>query len=62
MEAGTAERILQTKGERMMSWYSDGEPFDEYDDPYCVWRQQNGIECGYSAEECRRCEEERNAE
>ena len=23
---------------RQMSWYSDKESFNEYDDPYCVWK------------------------
>ena len=35
-----------------MSWYSDGEKFDEYDDPYCIWRKCEG---GESKEECERC-------
>ena len=35
-----------------MSWYSDGEPFDEYDDPYC---EQIHCEGGDSYEQCRRC-------
>ena len=33
-----------------MSWYSDGDPFDEYDPPWC-----RGCECGNSYEECKRC-------
>ena len=39
-----------------MSWYSDKEPFNEYDDPYCVWKSTaNGGKCGKSKEECDRC-------
>ena len=41
-----------------MSWWTDREPFDEYDPPYCA-------ECsgGNSYEQCKRCEEEHdNAE
>ena len=52
---------------RQMSWYSDKESFNEYDDPYCVWKSTaNGGKCGNSKEECDRClnrhreEEERN--
>lgn len=33
-----------------MSWYSDGDPFDEYDPPWC-----RGCEGGNSYEECKRC-------
>ena len=33
-----------------MSWYSDGEPFDEYDPPYC--ERCSG---GTSYEECQAC-------
>lgn len=33
-----------------MSWYSDGEPFDEFDPPFC-----EDCERKVSAEECRRC-------
>ena len=44
-----------------MSWYSDGEPFDEYDPPFC-----SDCEGGESYEQCQRCkkrhEEEENAE
>lgn len=35
-----------------MSWYSDKEPFDEYDPPWC--RNCKG---GNSYEECKRCTE-----
>ena len=52
---------------RKMSWYSDKESFNEYDDPYCVWKSTaNGGKCGNSKEECDRClnrhreEEEQN--
>jgi len=39
-----------------MSWYSDGEPFNEWDDPYCIWKSMaNGGKCGNSKEECDRC-------
>ena len=39
-----------------MSWYSDKESFNEYDDPYCVWKSTaNGGKCGNSKEECDRC-------
>lgn len=33
-----------------MSWWSDGEPFDEFDPPYC-----ENCEGGDSYEECQRC-------
>lgn len=36
-----------------MSWYSDGERFDEYDPPYC--RNCKG---GNSKEECDRCQKQ----
>jgi len=36
----------------MMSWYSDGEPFDEWDPPYC-----SRCSGGNSYEECKRCQE-----
>lgn len=35
-----------------MSWYSDQEPFDEYDPPYC-----KNCKGGNSKEECDRCAE-----
>ncbi len=35
-----------------MSWYSDGEKFDEHDDPYCVWKKCTK---GNSKEECDKC-------
>ena len=39
-----------------MSWYSDGDRFDEYDDLYCVWKSMaNGGKCGKTKEECDRC-------
>ena len=39
-----------------MGWYSDKESFNEYDDPYCVWKSTaNGGKCGNSKEECDRC-------
>lgn len=39
-----------------MSWHSDNERFNEWDDPYCVWRSKatNG-KCGKTKEECDRC-------
>lgn len=43
-----------------MSWYSDGEDFDEYDPPKCERCKR-----GFSAEECRACnrmDEEMEAE
>lgn len=40
-----------------MSWYSDKEPFNEYDPPYCKYC--NG---GSSYEECKNCKEEHNRE
>ena len=41
---------------KTMSWWSDKEPFDEFDDPYCVWKSMaNGGKCGQSKEECDRC-------
>ncbi len=33
-----------------MSWYSDGEPFDEYDPPFCA-----NCRGGNSYEECEAC-------
>ena len=38
-----------------MSWYSDREPFDEYDPPYCKY-------CSIipTAEYCRECQKERD--
>ena len=33
-----------------MSWWSDGEPFDEYDPPWC-----ENCDGGDSYEECQRC-------
>ena len=46
-----------------MSWYSDKEPFNEYDDPYCVWKSMaNGGKCGRSKEECDRCMENHRRE
>lgn len=39
-----------------MSWYSDKEKFNEYDDPYCIWRSRiNNGKCGKTKEECDRC-------
>lgn len=39
-----------------MSWYSDKERFNEYDDPYCVWKSMaNKGECGKTKAECDRC-------
>jgi hypothetical protein len=39
-----------------MSWYRDGEPFDEWDDPYCIWRNSNGRSCDpKSKADCDRC-------
>lgn len=35
-----------------MSWYSDRETFDEWDDPYC---ERIRCEGGESYEQCRRC-------
>lgn len=35
-----------------MSWWSDGEAFDEYDMPWCETCQG-----GESYEQCRRCSE-----
>lgn len=37
-----------------MSWYSDGEPFDEHDLPWCD-RCPHGDEGGDSYEECQAC-------
>ena len=37
-----------------MSWYSDGEPFDEYDPPWCK-NCPHGDEGGDSYEECEAC-------
>ena len=40
-----------------MSWYSDGEPFDEYDPPYCAGCQK------YTNESyCCRCRKEHDVE
>lgn len=39
-----------------MSWYSDKERFNEYDDPYCIWKSNaSGGKCGNSKAECDRC-------
>lgn len=39
-----------------MSWYSDGEKFNEHDDPYCVWKSMaNKGKCGNSKAECDAC-------
>jgi len=38
-----------------MSWYSDGERFDEFDDKYCELCNRKEI----SGEICRRCTESR---
>lgn len=38
-----------------MSWYSDREPFDEYDPPYC-----KNCTRGASYEECAACERMHN--
>lgn len=39
-----------------MSWWSDGEPFDEYDDPYCIWKSKAMLgKCGNSKAECDKC-------
>ena len=35
-----------------MSWWSDGEPFDEHDPEYCKY-----CKGGTSYEECKKCEE-----
>lgn len=47
------------EGRVKMSWYSDGERFNEHDDPYCIWKSKatNG-RCGNSKAECDRCMEE----
>ena len=51
------------EGVKEMSWYSDKEPFNEYDDPYCVWKSTaNGGKCGNSKEECDRCMENHRRE
>ena len=48
--------MTATERRMTMSWYSDGEKFNEYDDPYCVWKSMaNGGKCGNSKEECDRC-------
>ena len=39
-----------------MSWYSDGEPFDEYDPPYCRYCNMSDV----SYEICKRCQKERD--
>lgn len=48
----TVTSAVKNRKEKRMSWYSDGEPFDEYDDPYCV---RIGCAGGDSYEQCRRC-------
>lgn len=49
--------------EENMSWYSDKERFNEYDDPYCVWKfTANGGKCGKTKEECDRCMESHRRE
>lgn len=35
-----------------MSWYSDGERFDEYDPPYC-----KNCKRGFTKKECDFCQE-----
>ena len=42
-----------------MSWYSDGERFNEYESEYCIWKSKvtNG-KCGRSKAECDRCMKE----
>ena len=40
-----------------MSWWSDGEPFDEYDPPWC-----KNCKGGNSYEECKKCSERRRKE
>lgn len=35
-----------------MSWYSDKEPFDEFDPPWC-----KNCDGGDSYEQCKRCSE-----
>ena len=43
-------------GRMKMNWYSDKERFDEYDDPYCIWKSKLlGGKCGNSKAECDRC-------
>ena len=37
-----------------MSWYSDGEPYDERDMPWCE-RCPHGDQGGDSYEECQAC-------
>lgn len=39
-----------------MSWYSDGEPFDEFEPEYCKWCSVPPKERTY--EGCRECEAE----
>lgn len=43
---------LLVRQEGKMSWYSDGEKFNEYDPPWCV-----NCTRGNSYEECKRCSE-----
>ena len=43
-------KLRRTNGGISMSWYSDGEHFDEYDPPYC--ERCSG---GTSYEECQAC-------
>ena len=43
--------------EETMSWWSDREPFDEYDPPWC-----RNCEGGNSYEECKRCSERHREE
>lgn len=46
-----------------MSWWSDGEKFNEHDDPYCIWKSMaNGGKCGQSKEECDKCIKSRKEE
>lgn len=40
-----------------MSWWSDGEKFDEHDDPYCI-----GCERGFTKAFCDRCQTRRMLE
>lgn len=40
-----------------MSWYSDNEPFDEYDPPWC-----EGCSGGNSKDQCDKCCKQRLGE
>ena len=54
--ARDAAMTVTENGRTRMSWYSDKERCNEYDDPYCIWKSKvSGGKCGNSKAECDRC-------